>query len=82
MKTVGKVILAIVLAYVGLMLASFVGGALAGMLGVLFRLNASTVGALEWTLPKVIFLGTLILLYLWLKRKNGTKASWWAFLGK
>jgi hypothetical protein len=82
MRTVGKVILAIVLAYVGLMLASFVGGALAGMLGVLFRLSARTVGVLEWTLPKVFFLGTLILLYLWLKRKNGTKTSWWAFLGK
>jgi hypothetical protein len=43
MKTVGKIILAVVLAYVGLMLASFVGGTLAGMLGVLFtfRIDAA-----------------------------------------
>jgi hypothetical protein len=75
MKTVGKVVLAIILGFAGLMAASFIGGALAGMLGGLFRLNANTVGLLEWVLPKVIFLGTLISLYVYLKRKKVAKSS-------
>lgn len=70
MKTVGKVILAIVLGYAGLMLASVLGGVIAGAVGVMLRLSAGTVDSLGWTLPKVIFLGTLILLYLWSKRKK------------
>jgi hypothetical protein len=81
----GKVILAIVLGYAGLMLASLGGGLLAGMLGGMFRLEADTVGALGWAFPKIIFLGTLIYLYLrlkHLKRENRPKAPWWAFLGK
>jgi hypothetical protein len=69
-KTVGKVILAIVLACAGLIIASFVGGALAGVLGVMLQLNAKTVDSLGWTCPKVIFLGILIFLYLRSKRKK------------
>lgn len=69
-KAVGKVVLAIVLAYAGFMLASLVGGMLAGALGVMSGLNAKTVDSLIWTFPKAIFLGTLMSLYLWSKRKK------------
>jgi hypothetical protein len=43
MKTVGKVVLGIVLGYVGFMVASLLGGMLAGALGVMFRWDAETV---------------------------------------
>jgi hypothetical protein len=70
LKAVGKVILAIILGYAGLMVASIVGGFLAGSLGTILRLNATTIGSLTWTLPKVLFLGTLILIYIGSKRKR------------
>jgi hypothetical protein len=70
MKTVGKIILALVLAYAGLMLASLVGGMLAGFLGARLGLSAKTVDSLIWSFPKAIFLGVLVLLYLWSKRRK------------
>lgn len=70
MKSVGKVLLAIVLAYAGLMLASVVGGFLAGALGAFFHLSLRTVASFEWTFPKVIFVGVLVWLYLREKRKR------------
>jgi hypothetical protein len=73
MKTVGKTILAIALGYVVFMLASFVGGFVAGAVGAMLRLNAQTVQSLIWIFPKVIFLGTLILVYIYLNRKKGNE---------
>jgi hypothetical protein len=75
MKTVGKVILAIVLAYAGFMLASFVGGVLAGLLGGMFRLSTKTVDSFAWTFPKIIFLGILVLFYVRSKQKKKNKNS-------
>ncbi len=70
LKAVGKVILAIILGYAGLMLASLVGGFLVGFFGAMLRLNATTISSLTWALPKVIFLGILILVYMGSKRKK------------
>jgi hypothetical protein len=67
---IGKVLLAIVLAYAGFILASLVGGFLAGMIGAIFRLNADTVASLVWTFPKIIFVGILVGLYLWDERRK------------
>lgn len=75
MKTAGKVIFAIVLAYAGLMLASFLGRMLAGLLGGMFRLNANTIDSFIWTFPKIIFLGILMLFYLRSKQKKKNKNS-------
>jgi hypothetical protein len=75
MKTVGKVMFAIVLAYAAFMLASLVGGVLAGLLGGMFRLSAKTVDSFVLTFPKIIFLGVLIALYLRSKRKKENKNS-------
>jgi ABC-type uncharacterized transport system permease subunit len=69
---VGKGIHGIVVLVAAYMLASFAGGFIAGMLGVLFGWSVNTVHALTWTPPKLGFLGALILLYLRLKHKNGT----------
>jgi MFS family permease len=70
MKTVGKVMFAIVLAYAAFMLASLVGGVLAGLLGSMFRLSAKTIDSFAWTFPKIMFLGVLIILYVRSKRKK------------
>jgi hypothetical protein len=70
MKSAGKILLAIVLGYAGFMLASFVGGFLAGVLGAVFHLSAEPVASLTWTLPKAIFLGMLISIYIWWKRRK------------
>jgi hypothetical protein len=59
-RAVGKLVLAIILGYAGLMLASLAGGGLAGVLGVILHLSAETIASLEWIFPKVIFLGTLV----------------------
>jgi hypothetical protein len=56
-KFVGKGILGIVVFVAAYMLASFTGGFIAGMFGVLFGWTANTVHALTWSLPKLIFLG-------------------------
>ena len=46
-RTVGKVILAIALAYAALILASLAGGRLASALGVIFHLSSVTIAALK-----------------------------------
>lgn len=74
MRVLGKVVLAVALAYLGLMVASFIGGFLAGALGVTLHLAPKTVSLFEWTFPKVIFVGTLIWLYVVEKRKKGHKS--------
>lgn len=69
-KAVGKVVLAIVLGYAGFMVASFLGGMLAGALGVMFRWEAGTVQSVGWGVGAFGFLGTLIFIDLWSKRKK------------
>src|SRR5260370_27323373 len=69
-RAVGKIVLAIVFAYAGLMVASLLGGMLAGFLGATFALNPKTVDSLIWVFSKAIFLGVLVLIYLWSKRKK------------
>jgi branched-subunit amino acid ABC-type transport system permease component len=70
LKAMGKIILAIVLGYAGLMLASLVGGFIAGVLGVELRLSAETTSSLSRALSYVIFLGILIIIYISSKRKK------------
>jgi hypothetical protein len=69
-RGVGKVLLAIILALAGMMLASLVGGGLAGFLGALFRLSNDTISLLVWAFPKIIFVAVLVWLYIWEKRKR------------
>jgi hypothetical protein len=72
---VGKILLAIALAYVGMALASFLGGFIAAILGASLGLSAVVIGSLVWWFPKIIFAGTLLLLYLWDKRRRAIKAT-------
>jgi hypothetical protein len=72
-RAVGKLVLAIILAYAGLMLASLAGGFLAGMIGAIFHLSRETIASLEWTFPKIVFLGILVWLYSWDKRRKATR---------
>ena len=74
-RAVGKLVLAIILGYAGLMLASLAGGGLAGVLGVILHLSAETIASLEWIFPKVIFLGTLVGLYIWQRRKKMSRRT-------
>jgi hypothetical protein len=53
------------------MLASLVGGFLTGVIGVIFRLSTKAIASLAWTFPKIIFVGILIGLYVWDKRRKG-----------
>jgi hypothetical protein len=69
-RGIGKVLLAIALAYAGFMFASLVGGFLAGVIGAIFHLRKDTIDSLAWTLPKIIFLGILVGLYVWDKRRR------------
>ena len=73
MKTFGKVILATIIAYIGFLAASFVGGFLAGACGAIFHLSTEATASLTWTTPKVLFLGVLVLIYVWLRRKKASE---------
>jgi hypothetical protein len=55
------------------MLASLVGGFLTGVIGVIFRLSTKAIASLAWTFPKIIFVGILIGLYVWDKRRKVTR---------
>ncbi len=70
---IGKLLLAIILALVGMILASLVGGFFVGMIGVIFRLRAETIDSLGWAFPKIIFLGILVGLYVWDRRRKASR---------
>jgi predicted permease len=74
MRTVGKVFLAIVLAIVGFAGASFVGGFIVGAFGSVLHWSTETVDLFLSIFPKAIFLGVLVCLYVWEKRKKTRRA--------
>jgi hypothetical protein len=76
MSTPGKIIFAVVLAYVGLAASSLIGGFIVGMLGAALQLSPSLIRALVWWLPKIIFAGMLLLTFVvWDKRRRASKAT-------
>lgn len=69
LRAVGKLFAAVVLAYVGLMLASLVGGGMAGFLGAILHLSSKTIDSIVWAFPKIIFVGIPVWLFIWERRR-------------
>jgi hypothetical protein len=63
MSTPGKIILAVVLAYIALAASSLIGGFMVGMLGAALQLSPPTIRSLVWWLPKIIFAAIALLAY-------------------
>jgi membrane protein implicated in regulation of membrane protease activity len=75
-STPGKIILAVVLAYIGLAFSSLIGGFIVGVLGAALQLSPAVVRSLVWWLPKIIFAGMLLLLFIvWDKRRRANNAT-------
>jgi flagellar biosynthesis protein FliQ len=71
MSTPGKILLAVALAYAGLALASLIGGFIVGVVGAAFQLSPGVIRSLVWWLPKIIFAGMVLFVYIiWSKRKR------------
>jgi hypothetical protein len=75
MKMVGKIILAIAIGFIGLFGSYFIGGRLVAALEVAFRLSPHSVEILGWILPQVIFLGPLIVIYIYIECKGNGRAA-------
>jgi hypothetical protein len=76
MSTPGKIVLAVVLAYIGLAASSLIGGFIVGVLGAALQLGPAVVRSLVWWLPKIIFAAMLLLTYvIWNKRRRASKAT-------
>jgi len=72
-STPGKIILAVVLAYIGLAASSLIGGFIVGIAGAALQLSPSLIRSLVWWLPKIIFAGMLLFAYIiWSKRKRAS----------
>jgi hypothetical protein len=75
-KVVGKVVLAVVLACIGLAASSFIGGFIVGVLGAALQLSPAVIRSLVWWLPKIVFAGMLLLTYvIWNKRRRAGKVE-------
>jgi membrane protein implicated in regulation of membrane protease activity len=78
-STPGKIIFAVVLAYIGLAASSLIGGFIAGVLGAAFQIGPTIIRGMVWWFPKIIFAGLLCFAYVvWDRRrraKNSTKAT-------
>jgi membrane protein implicated in regulation of membrane protease activity len=75
-STLGKIIFAVVLAYIGLAVSSLVGGFIVGVLGAALQLSPTVACSLVWWLPKIIFAGMLLFAYIvWRKRRRANEAT-------
>ena len=76
MTTPGKIILAVVLAYIALAASTLIGGFIVGMLGAALQLSPPTIRSLVWWLPKIIFAAIALLAYaIWDKRRRASKTD-------
>jgi hypothetical protein len=76
MSTPGKIILAVVLAYIGLAASSLIGGFIVGIAGAALQLSPSLIRWLVWCLPKIIFAGMVLFVYIiWSKHKRASNRA-------
>jgi membrane protein implicated in regulation of membrane protease activity len=76
MSTPGKIIFAVVLAYIALAASSLIGGFVVGMLGAALQLSPGVIRSLVWWLPKVIFAAMALLAFiLWDKHQRANKTD-------
>jgi flagellar biosynthesis protein FliQ len=76
MSTPGKILLAVALAYAGLAAASLIGGFIVGVVGAVFQLSPGVIRWLVWWLPKIIFAGMVLFVYIiWSKRKRASNQT-------
>jgi hypothetical protein len=75
LQILGKIVLVVISGFVGLLIASFLGGVLSGLIGVAFHLDSQTVRTLMHTLPFIIFPIEVCIAYVWWKRKQGKNNS-------
>jgi hypothetical protein len=76
MSTPGKIILVVVLAYIGLAASSLIGGFIVGIAGAALQLSPSLIRWLVWWLPKIIFAGmVLFVCIIWSKRKRASNRA-------
>jgi hypothetical protein len=63
-------------AYIGLAASSLIGGFVVGVAGVALQLSPSLIRWLVWWLPKIIFAGMVLFVYIvWSKRKRASNQA-------